>query len=148
DFSVRPNVFLAYYFNKDILSKAEWERSFDKVIDVCYLSWGGFSSVSKNDSRFKSFHTGMSNESYHNGDSWFFVNNIAAICMFDLNKEKYSKYVNRIFEASLFERDNFGFLGVCAEISNADSLSSKGCFCQAWSEATLFELSLVLGKPL
>lgn len=137
---IRPNVFLAYYFYKDLLSKKEWEVTFDKVISECFLDWGGFSSISKNHELFKNKHTGITNESYHRGDSWFFINNIAAICLFDLNKKKYSKYVSRIEEASLFEMKNLGAIGFCAEISDAKELSSKGCFAQSWSASTLFEL--------
>jgi glycogen debranching enzyme len=137
---IRPNVFLAYYFYKDLLSKKEWEITFDKVISECFLDWGGFSSISKNHRLFRDSHSGITNESYHRGDSWFFVNNIAAICLFDLNKKKYKKFIDKIVNASLFEMNNLGALGFCAEISSAKELSSKGCFAQSWSAATLFEL--------
>ncbi|MFT4261051.1 MAG: amylo-alpha-1,6-glucosidase [Candidatus Woesearchaeota archaeon] len=138
--TIRPNVFLAYYVYKDFLSKQEWEVSFDKVISECFLDWGGFSSISKNHRLFKEEYTGITNESYHRGDSWFFVNNIAAICLFDLNKKKYAKYISKIKDASLFEMNESGALGHCAEVSSAKEIRSEGTFAQAWSAATLYEL--------
>lgn len=137
--TVRPNVFLSYYLTPELLSKKEWEVSFDKVIDECWLDWGGFSSISKNHFLFKEEYTGITNESYHRGDSWFFLNNIAGLCMVRLNKKKYAKYISKIKSASLFEMKSSGAIGYCAEISCAKSLRSLGCFNQAWSAATLFE---------
>lgn len=146
DKTMRPNVFLAYYINSDLVSKQVWEKTFDNVLNECWLEWGGLASISKKNSLFQETHTGMNNKSYHRGDSWFFVNNIAAISMLKLNKQKYYNYIKTIFDASTFEKNNLGFLGQCAEISNAKNLSSEGSFAQAWSASTLFELEEEIKK--
>ncbi len=138
--TVRPNVFLAYYVYPDLLSKKEWEKTFDVVIDNCWLEWGGFSSISKNHKLFRDTYTGITNESYHRGDSWFFVNNLAGLCMHRLNSKKYKKYVDKIVLASTKELNEMSAIGNLAEVSSAKQLSSKGCFAQLWSSSTLFEL--------
>ncbi|MFA6072864.1 MAG: amylo-alpha-1,6-glucosidase [Candidatus Woesearchaeota archaeon] len=140
DRTLRPNVFLAYYIYPQLFSKEEWELAFDKVIDACFLDWGGFSTIDKNNYLFREEHTGMNNESYHRGDSWFFVNNISALCMLHLNSKKYHEYIKKIRKASVTEMIEMGFIGNCAEISSAKKLCSRGCLAQAWSVATLVEL--------
>jgi len=140
DFTIRPNVFLAYYIYPELLSKKDWEATFDYVLEKCWLEWGGLSSISKKDSLFMSHHTGIDNRSYHRGDSWFFLNNIAAICMLDVNLEKYKGRIKKIKDASLQEMKFKGFIGQCAELSEASSLKSTGCLAQAWSASTLLEL--------
>jgi len=140
DMSIRPNIFLAYYACPHLLKKDEWIKTFDKVINECYLDWGGFSSISKNHPLFQANHTGINNQSHHHGDSWYYINNIAAFCLHDLDAEKYADKIAKIAEASKNEMLFSGFLGSCAELSSASHQSSDGCLCQAWSAATLIEL--------
>ena len=144
DFKTRPNVFLAYYIYPEIVSAEVWKKTFDLVLQECWLDWGGLSSISKNDPMFQPRHTGMNNRSYHRGDSWFFVNNIAAICLLDLDKKIgkkiYAQFAEKIRKASLKETMYSGYIGQCAEISDAENMTSKGCLAQAWSAATLVEL--------
>ncbi len=140
DPTVRPNVFLAYYIYPELLSEEEWKKTFDKTLRGCWLKWGGLSSISKKSLLFQARHTGMTNESYHRGDSWYFVNNIAATCMYRLDKEKYASKIKKIRAASIREMNNTGFLGQCAELSSAEEQTSEGCLAQAWSAATLIEL--------
>ena len=138
--TIRPNVFLAYYLYPELLGKKEWEKTFDVVLKNCWLEWGGLSSISKNHRLFRDTYTGITNESYHRGDSWFFVNNIAGLCMKRLNQKKYSKYIKKIVSASTTELKQLGAIGHHAEVCSAKKLGSKGCFAQLWSSATLFEL--------
>ena len=139
---IRPNVFISYYINKNLLTKEEWENTFDEVLEECWLEWGGFSSITKNHPYFQSKHTGINNKSYHRGDSWYFVNNIAAMAMKDLNKDKYKYYIEKITKASVKDLKEQGFKNKCSEISSAEIQEAKGCWCQAWSASTLFELIL------
>ncbi len=140
DFTKRPNVFLAHYISKEILTKEEWEKTFDKVLEECWLEWGGLSSISKNNDLFENEYTGMNNKSYHHGDSWYYINNIASIAMHDLNNEKYKDYVKKILEASIEDMET-GIVGSCSEISSASKRKNEGALVQAWSASTLYELT-------
>lgn len=139
DRTIRPNVFLAYYVYPELFSKDEWRKIFDRTLEACWLEWGGLSTIDKNSYLFRSEHTGINNESYHRGDSWFFVNNIAALCMMHLDRKHYAEYIKKIRKASVTEMTYMGFLGQCAEVSSAKELCSRGCLAQAWSAGTLIE---------
>lgn len=139
DLTSRPNVFLAYYAYPSLVMDSCWSETFNKVLSECWLEWGGLASISKDHYLFKDTYSGMDNESYHRGDSWFFVNNITGIVLHDFDQKEYSIKINTIKNASLQEFFNSGFAGYCAEVSSAKELSSKGCLNQAWSSATLLE---------
>ena len=140
DETIRPNVFLAFYAYPALAMKHQWLNTFEHVLSGCWLEWGGLSSISKDNHLFRPFHSGMSNESYHRGDSWFFVNNIAASVLYRFDKKQFKDYVHKIKSASVYELLNSGFINYCAEVSSANKLESKGCLSQAWSCATLLEL--------
>ena len=95
-----------------------------------------------NDERFRAKHTG--DDSYHNGDSWYFVNNIAAMVLARLDRGRYKKYIDKILKASTDEILWNGVIGHAAEISSACEQRSEGCLMQAWSAATYIELVDVL----
>jgi glycogen debranching enzyme len=141
DNTPRPNVFLAYYFYPKMFTDKEWESIFDFALEALWLNWGGLATISTGSSQFTDKHTGVNNKSYHNGDSWFFVNNITALVLRRLNKNKYSKYIDKILSASTHEIIDLGVFGFHAEISSASQLESNGCIAQAWSSATYIELT-------
>ncbi|MBU1198620.1 MAG: hypothetical protein KKF46_08030 [Nanoarchaeota archaeon] len=136
----RPNMFLAYYIYPELLSKKEWKKAFDIVLNDLWLDWGGLSSIGHKSPLFKSEYTGTDDLSYHNGDSWYYVNNFAAIAMHRLDSNYYSKQIKRILKASEEEMLFSGFIGCCAELSSAKHMKSEGCLSQAWSAATFIEL--------
>lgn len=140
DKTTRPNIFLAYYTYPQLLSKKQWEKTFDNALQKLWLSWGALSSIEKQHALYKPRHTGMSNESYHRGDSWYYINNIAAIALYDVNKEKYKKHIQKITSASINDFKNQGYKYSSSEISNAKNQEAHGCFNQFWSIATLYEL--------
>ncbi len=146
DRTIRPNIFIAYYAYPSLLFKEEWTSVFKKTIDACYLDWGGFASIDKSNPLFRWEHTGINNESYHRGDSWFFINNIAATCMHQLDDITFLEQIKKIRNASVCEMNTMGFIGACAELSSAKELCSRGCLAQAWSAATLIELLRELGE--
>jgi len=137
---IRPNVFLAYSIYPDLLAKKEWKAVFDNVLKALWLDWGGLTTINHTNLLFKSEYTGVDDASYHNGDSWYYVNNYAALAMHRLDKVYYSKYIHRIAHASKEEMLFSGFIGCCAEISSAKHMKSQGCLSQAWSNASLIEL--------
>lgn len=151
DTRTRPNVFLAWYFHPDLLSKEEWEKSFDTALEESWLDWGGLSSMAKSDPSFHERYTGMrgpskdgrtdqNNWSYHHGDSWFFINNIAAMALFSINPHKYSDTIEKLLTASRNDLFFQGFIGHSSELSDAKEQKAGGCLSQAWSITTLYEL--------
>jgi hypothetical protein len=143
---MRPNVFIAAYVYPQLLSDAEWESCFDAILPQLWLDWGGLSSIDKSHPLFRDEHTGQTNESYHRGDSWFWVNNLAAIVLHRLNPRKYQRHINLILQASTREILYSGAIGHHAEVSSAKELRSEGCVSQAWSAALFIELIHELNK--
>ena len=136
---LRPNLFLAALFYPKLLTKKEWTACFDKALKSLWLDWGGLSSIDKKHPLFTAKSTGENPKSYHRGDSWFWINNLAALAMYRTDKKKFGKYIRKIKEASLKEQQ-MGIIGHSAEISSAEKLKSEGCLSQLWSNATLVEL--------
>ena len=137
---VRPNFFIAFYVYPQLFSKEIWEDIFDNNIPKIWLEWGGFSSIEKKSSSFIENYTGENNKSYHRGDSWFFINCMAATCMIKINKEKYLDKIEKIISSCIEEINSNGVIGGLAEISSAKKLTGYGCLTQAWSNALFLEL--------
>ncbi|MFH1331723.1 MAG: amylo-alpha-1,6-glucosidase [archaeon] len=140
DQTIRPNVFIAAYAYPDLLSKKEWVFCFRNVIPRLWNEWGGLATVDKYSPNFVDTYTGETNQSYHNGDSWFWINNMAALLMNRLDRAKFKPYVNKIVEASMNEILYSGMVGYHAELSSSKQLDSNGCLAQAWSSALFVEL--------
>ena len=141
DATIRPNIFLAYYLCTEILSDEEWNRCFDKALDALWLDWGGLASIDKMNPMFFMEHTGEDSRSYHRGDSWYWINNLAAICMLRLNSSKYMSYIVKIVQASVNDILWQGIAGQHSEISSANKQEPFGCWAQAWSNAMFIELA-------
>ncbi len=138
--TIRPNVFIAAYVYPDLLTEAEWKTCFDTVLPKLWLAWGGLASLQKNHKLYTDTYTGATNQSYHRGDSWFWVNNLAAIVLSTLGPKKFQKYVDKILKASTKELLYLGASGHHAEVSSAKQLEAQGCLSQAWSNALYIEL--------
>jgi hypothetical protein len=139
---IRCNVFLSYYFYPKIFSNFEWENIFDYSLTHLYLKWGGISSLSILDKEFIPYSNEdnyFKNEgkSMHNGDSWIFINNIAAIDLYNLNREKYGNIINSIIKSN--ER-LIKMIGTLPERSSAYELKPAGALHQLWSISTYIEL--------
>lgn len=137
---VTSNVFLAYYLYPDLFLQNDWEIIFDNTLNHLRTSWGGISSLSKKDSNYKENYTGENDDSYHCGDSWFWINNVAAIAMADLNEKKYRREITKILVSSTNDILKFGAIGFASEISSASKQKSEGCFAQLWSSSTFIEM--------
>ena len=138
DLTVRPNIFLAYYYCPELLSKELWEKTFDNALNFLWLPWGGLSTVQKD--LAVRFDSGEDSKSYHNGNSWFFINNIAALSMAKVNRDKYDSYINKIVDASVDDLLFSGAVGSSSENSSNAVRTSSGCPVQLWSNSTLLEL--------
>ncbi len=146
DPTIRPNIFIAAYAYPDLLSKKEWETCFENALPKLWLRWGGLSTIDVSHPLFKKEHTGQDNASYHNGDSWFWVNNLAAMILQKTNPQKFRIYIEKIVLASTQEILWQGAIGCHAELSSASSLKSQGCLSQAWSSAMFVEMVVELCK--
>ncbi|MDD5433245.1 MAG: amylo-alpha-1,6-glucosidase [Candidatus Pacebacteria bacterium] len=140
DQTIRPNAFLAAYVYPELLTKKEWQNCFDNILPALWLDWGGLATIDKTSPYFNPFHTGEKPQSYHSGDSWFYLNNLAALVLYKTNPERYKQYINKILEASATEILTMGAISCHAELSSANQLLSQGCFSQAWSSAMFVEL--------
>ena len=100
DDTIRPNIFLAYLLQPDLLSARLWQSCFDQALAALWLPWGGIASIDGEDQRFQEYSSGEDNHSYHNGDSWFFINNLTAIALYRLDAKRYGNKINAILEAS------------------------------------------------
>lgn len=143
---IRPNIFLAFYFYPELLAKSEWINVFDNVLDFLWLDWGGISTLDKRNIDFLDKHTGVDDKSYHNGDSWFYLNNLAALVLNALDNKRYKKYIDKIIQSSTNEILDSGIFGYHAELSSAALFESNGCLAQAWSSALYLELINTIGK--
>jgi len=144
EFTARPNVFIAYYMYPDLLSRSDWQACFENVLEKLWLEWGGLSSIDRKHALFTADYSGIDNRSYHRGDSWFWLNNLAAVCLYRNNAIKFEDKILKVIEASSNEILWHGAVGHHAEISSASHLSSKGCFAQAWSASMFIELIMEL----
>ncbi len=144
DWTIRPNFVIAAYVYPELLSDLEWITVFEKSMPTLWLSWGGLASIDKNSTLFCAKSTGEKPQSYHRGDSWYFLNNMAALVMYRLCKKhargKLKSHYKKIVQASTHEILWHGALGCHAEISDAQVLTSRGCVSQAWSAALFMEL--------
>jgi glycogen debranching enzyme len=140
DKTIRPNIFIAAYVYPELLNREEWVKCFRFILPKLWLSWGGLSSIDKSNPLFQSLHTGEIPTSYHRGDSWFWINNITAVVLHRINKNKFKKYIDNILNASTQEMLYYGVTGYSAELSSAQELKSQGCFAQAWSSAMFIEM--------
>ena len=94
---------------------------------------------------FYKFHTGEDRKSYHRGDSWFWINNLAALVLARADKAKFKDKINQIMKASKEEILWKGCIGCHSELSSAKELKSEGCYNQAWSNAMYMEMVDELG---
>ncbi|MCD5397111.1 MAG: hypothetical protein LRZ96_00775 [Candidatus Pacebacteria bacterium] len=144
DPTIRSNIFLVAYIYPDLLKKREWIACFENVLPKLWCNWGGVTTIDKTSPLFVDEHTGENPQSYHSGDSWFWVNNLTAIVLYNVDKEKFKKYIVKILEASTKEILWQGVVGHHTELSSAKELKSQGCWSQAWSSALYLELIDVL----
>lgn len=113
---------------------------FDRTLEALWLGWGGLSSIDMQNDNFCYVSTGERNTSYHNGDSWFFINNIAALVLHNMDAMKYARHINAIVDASTSEILWHNYVGRPGEISSARALESWGCGLQGFSAAAYIYL--------
>lgn len=140
DETIRPNIFIAAYLAPELLTKEEWTKCFNHILPKLWLEWGGLATINKSHPDFHNDNAGEDSSSYHHGDSWYWINNLAAITLYRLNYNHFKGYVDKITGASCDEILFNGFIGCHSEISSASQKKSQGCLNQAWSNALFVEL--------
>jgi len=140
DATIRPNAFIAAYACPELLVKEEWEICIDNMLEHLWNSWGGFSTIDKSSPLFKDTYSGENPISYHRGDSWFWINNLAALIMHRVNRKGFKKQIYRILDASTNDILFAGIIGHHSELSGSRALKAEGSQCQAWSSAMYIEL--------
>ncbi len=140
DDTIRPNLFIAAYAYPELLSKKDWIACFDRVLPKLWLDWGGIATLDQAHPSFVANHTGENPKSYHSGDSWFWLNNLAAIVLFAFDKKKYKNHIQHILKSSTQEILYEGVVGHHAELSSASEFKSAGSLAQAWSAAMYAEM--------
>ncbi|MBI2651294.1 hypothetical protein HYX01_02390 [Candidatus Woesearchaeota archaeon] len=138
DSIIRANAFIAHHIYPELLNNDEWERCFEILLQNLWLEFG-VSTIDKSNPLFTAKHTGEFAKSYHLGDSWFWINNLAAISLFKINKKKFKEKITKIINASAEEILWKGIIGAHSELSSAESLNSEGCLNQSWSNAMFVE---------
>ena len=140
DSAIRPNIFIAAYIYPELLKREEWVDCFKKVLPRLTVGWGGIITIDKESPLFHSEHTGEDSKSYHNGDSWFWINNLSAISLYRVDKKNFKTQIKKIIKSSVTEILWKGAIGCHSELSSASELKSEGCISQAWSAAMFIEL--------
>ncbi|MBI2133926.1 hypothetical protein HYU11_04560 [Candidatus Woesearchaeota archaeon] len=146
DFTVRPNAFIAAYAYPQLLGRDEWSLCFRNQLQGLWLEWGGISSIDKKSALFHEEYSGEPPESYHRGDSWFWINNLAALVMSRVDRKAFSWQIKKIHEASTNDILWNGSIGNHSELSSAREQRAEGCLNQAWSSAMFIELCDELKK--
>ncbi|MCL5010853.1 MAG: hypothetical protein M1127_01420 [Patescibacteria group bacterium] len=146
DWTMRPNVFLAFYVYPRLLSRNEWEKCFEKALEKLWLPWGGLATLDKTSPLFQPRHTGENPASYHQGDSWFWINNVAATCLLKTDCKKFRFYIEKILKKSSQEILWKAGLGHLSELSSSGKCEPGGSVAQAWSAASFIELYLTYRK--
>ena len=139
DWAYRPNIFLAGVIAPELFSTADWEKNIDEHLEKLQMAWGGLSTIEKTNPLFQAEYTGQNNKSYHRGDSWYFVNNLTAKFLHQVNAQKYKDVIKKILDASAKDILDLGLAGCASEVSSAKEQRAEGCLAQAWSAATYIE---------
>lgn len=134
----RPNIFLAYHIAPEFLFRHEWKKAFTHTLEALWCEWGGLATISKNHSLLCGWDRGCTdpNQSYHHGDSWFFINNLAASALAQVDRKEFKPSIDRILAASTNDILWQGMCGWHSEVSSANAFVPGGCFAQSWSAAT------------
>jgi len=134
------NLIFAFLFLEDIFSLQEWKIFFEKLLKENYLGWGGLATLSLNNKKFLYEDDGEKSQAYHQGDSWYFLNNLLVYSLIKIDNKKFNNFIEKIIESSLIDLFFDGALGWSSEISSAKERKSEGSLVQTWSIASLIFL--------
>jgi hypothetical protein len=134
------NLVFAFLFLEDIFNLDEWRIFSEKLLKENYLSWGGIATLPLNDPKFLDEDDGEISKAYHQGDSWYFLNNLLSYSLVKIDLKKFKNIIQKIIESSFLDLFFDGALGWSSEISSAKERKSEGCLVQTWSMVSLIFL--------
>ncbi len=134
------NLIFAYLYTPKLFTPKEWKKFFQKLLNNNFLNWGGLSSIPKNHPQFIPEDDGELAKAYHHGDSWYYLNNLAAFCLKKIDEKSFQKEIQKIVYSSLTDLFLDGALGWSSEISSAKERKSEGSLVQLWSISSLIFL--------
>jgi glycogen debranching enzyme len=134
---VDVNLIFAFLFLEDIFTLNEWKNFFEKLLKENYLSWGGLATLPLNNPKFLDEDDGEKVNAYHQGDSWYFLNNLLAYSLSKIDFKKFKNFIQKIIGSSFLDLFFDGALGWSSEISSAKERKSEGSLVQTWSIASL-----------
>jgi len=140
DITARPNVFLAAYIYPEMFTKNQWKNVFNHSLNHLWLDWGGLSTIDTESREFTGKDSGQEIKAYHNGDSWYWINNLAGVVLSSIDKRGFNSKTKEILEASTNDILWQGAMGHHSEVSSALKQEAAGCVAQAWSNAFFIEL--------
>ncbi len=131
------NLIFAFLFLEDIFTFNEWKNFFEKLLKESYLLWGGLATLPLNDPKFLDEDDGEKSKAYHQGDSWYFLNNLLAYSLAKIDFKRFKNFIEKIIESSFLDLFFDGALGWSSEVSSAKERKSEGSLVQTWSIASL-----------
>jgi hypothetical protein len=134
------NLVFAFLFLEDIFTPDEWKNFFEKLLKENYLLWGSLATLPLNNPKFLDEDDGEKAKAYHQGDSWYFLNNLLAYSLAKIDFKRFKNFIQKIIESSLTDLFFDGALGWSSEVSSAIERRSEGSLVQTWSIASLFFL--------
>jgi hypothetical protein len=134
---VDVNLIFAFLFLEDIFTLDEWKNFFEKLLKENYLSWGGLATLPLNNPKFLDEDDGEKAKAYHQGDSWYFLNNLLAYSLAKIDFQRFKNFIQKIIESSFSDLFFDGALGWSSEISSAKKRKSGGSLVQTWSITSL-----------
>ncbi len=143
DWTSRPNALLAHSIAPELFSTREWQSIASHALHTLWLPWGGLATIDTHHPLYCKYTTGVNDKSYHRGDSWYWINNLAAMSLAELG---YGSQAEQILAASRRQILSIGIPGHAAETSSAAEQQANGCWSQTWSAATFVEAALGLQR--
>lgn len=145
DYTIRSNIFLAYYSYPKLLHYAEWKQCFITSIPRLWASWGGITTIDTLHTLFKEHSTGENKNSYHRGDSWFWINAYAAKSLFALDPHYFRAEIAALVNNCITHHLFGPIMGYGPELRGAQDPVCLGSPAQTWSSGTLIELLSDIG---
>jgi glycogen debranching enzyme len=125
---------------EDIFTLNEWKNFFAKLLKANYLSWGGLATLPLDNPKFLNEDDGEKTKAYHQGNSWYFINNLLAYSLTKIDFKKFHNFIQKIIESSFLDLFFDGAIGWSSEISSAKERKSEGSLVQLWSITSLIFL--------
>lgn len=120
EFEISSNVFLSYYYYPNLLTKSDWIRVFNYAIKRL-KNKSGFSIYSTFHKFSKSTISLHSNEEIKKEDSLVWLNNLAALVLYDCSSSKFNSTIREILLNSTKCILKEGIVGTCCNANKTNN---------------------------